>query len=98
MTPKTRLRLLLGLNICAVLVVMAVHYSHTIHRIVPDPDALADKDTIAYCRIGERSSHTWFVLKELLGQDNVKNYDGSWTEYGSLVGVPVALGDEPGEA
>jgi thiosulfate/3-mercaptopyruvate sulfurtransferase len=56
------------------------------------------KDTIAYCRIGERSSHTWFVLKELLGQENVKNYDGSWTEYGSLVGVPVALGDEPGEA
>ena len=52
------------------------------------------KDTIAYCRIGERSSHTWFVLKELLGQENVKNYDGSWTEYGSLVGVPVALGDE----
>jgi thiosulfate/3-mercaptopyruvate sulfurtransferase len=56
------------------------------------------RDTIAYCRIGERSSHTWFVLKELLGQENVKNYDGSWTEYGSLVGVPVALGDEPGEA
>ena len=54
------------------------------------------KDTIAYCRIGERSSHTWFVLKELLGQENVKNYDGSWTEYGSLVGVPVALGDERG--
>jgi thiosulfate/3-mercaptopyruvate sulfurtransferase len=56
------------------------------------------KDTIAYCRIGERSSHTWFVLKELLGQENVKNYDGSWTEYGSLVGVPVALGDEAGVA
>ncbi|MEV4539924.1 sulfurtransferase [Asanoa sp. NPDC049518] len=56
------------------------------------------KDTIAYCRIGERSSHTWFVLKELLGHSNVKNYDGSWTEYGSLVGVPVALGDEPGKA
>ncbi|SNT61732.1 thiosulfate/3-mercaptopyruvate sulfurtransferase [Asanoa hainanensis] len=56
------------------------------------------KDTIAYCRIGERSSHTWFVLKELLGHANVKNYDGSWTEYGSLVGVPVALGDEPGKA
>ena len=55
-----------------------------------------DKDTIAYCRIGERSSHTWFVLKELLGQENVKNYDGSWTEYGSLVGVPVTLGDEAG--
>jgi thiosulfate/3-mercaptopyruvate sulfurtransferase len=56
------------------------------------------KDTIAYCRIGERSSHTWFVLKEILGQQNVKNYDGSWTEYGSLIGVPIALGDEPGEA
>ena len=54
------------------------------------------KDTIAYCRIGERSAHTWFVLHELLGQANVKNYDGSWTEYGSLVGVPVALGSEPG--
>jgi thiosulfate/3-mercaptopyruvate sulfurtransferase len=50
------------------------------------------KDTIAYCRIGERSAHTWFVLHELLGQENVKNYDGSWTEYGSLVGVPIALG------
>jgi thiosulfate/3-mercaptopyruvate sulfurtransferase len=54
------------------------------------------KDTIAYCRIGERSSHTWFVLKELLGPQNVTNYDGSWTEYGSLVGVPVVLGDEAG--
>ncbi len=50
------------------------------------------KDTIAYCRIGERSSHTWFVLKEILGHENVKNYDGSWTEYGSLVGVPIELG------
>jgi thiosulfate/3-mercaptopyruvate sulfurtransferase len=50
------------------------------------------KDTIAYCRIGERSAHTWFVLHELLGVTNVKNYDGSWTEYGSLVGVPIALG------
>jgi thiosulfate/3-mercaptopyruvate sulfurtransferase len=47
------------------------------------------KPTIAYCRIGERSSHTWFVLKELLGYSDVKNYDGSWTEYGSLVGVPI---------
>jgi thiosulfate/3-mercaptopyruvate sulfurtransferase len=56
------------------------------------------KATIAYCRIGERSSHTWFVLKELLGHQDVKNYDGSWTEYGSLVGVPVVLGDEPGKA
>jgi thiosulfate/3-mercaptopyruvate sulfurtransferase len=52
-----------------------------------------DTDTIAYCRIGERSAHTWFVLHELLDQPNVKNYDGSWTEYGSLVGVPVELGD-----
>ena len=57
-----------------------------------------DKDTIAYCRIGERSAHTWFVLHELLGIQNVKNYDGSWTEYGSLVGVPIAVGDSPGEA
>jgi len=51
------------------------------------------KDTIAYCRIGERSAHTWFVLHELLDLANVKNYDGSWTEYGSLVGVPIELGD-----
>jgi thiosulfate/3-mercaptopyruvate sulfurtransferase len=50
------------------------------------------KDTIAYCRIGERSAHTWFVLHEILGQPNVKNYDGSWTEYGSLVGVPIEIG------
>jgi thiosulfate/3-mercaptopyruvate sulfurtransferase len=50
------------------------------------------KDTIAYCRIGERSAFSWFVLHELLGVKNVKNYDGSWTEYGSLVGVPVAIG------
>ncbi len=51
------------------------------------------KDTIDYCRIGERSAHTWFVLHELLDQPNVKNYDGSWTEYGSLVGVPIEVGD-----
>jgi thiosulfate/3-mercaptopyruvate sulfurtransferase len=50
------------------------------------------KDTIAYCRIGERSSHSWFAIHELLGQTNIKNYDGSWTEYGSLVGVPIELG------
>jgi thiosulfate/3-mercaptopyruvate sulfurtransferase len=48
-----------------------------------------DREVIAYCRIGERSSHTWFALTELLGFGDVKNYDGSWTEYGSLVGVPV---------
>jgi thiosulfate/3-mercaptopyruvate sulfurtransferase len=55
------------------------------------------KSTIAYCRIGERSSHTWFALHELLGYADVKNYDGSWTEYGSLVGVPIAVGAEPGK-
>ncbi len=53
-------------------------------------------DVIAYCRIGERSSHTWFVLRYLLGFDTVKNYDGSWTEWGSLVGVPIVKGSEPG--
>ncbi len=52
----------------------------------------AGKPTIAYCRIGERSSHTWVVLHELLGYGDVKNYDGSWTEYGSLIGVPIELG------
>jgi thiosulfate/3-mercaptopyruvate sulfurtransferase len=53
---------------------------------------LQGKDTIAYCRIGERSAHTWFVLHEILDLPKVKNYDGSWTEYGSLVGVPVEKG------
>ena len=48
-----------------------------------------DKDVIAYCRIGERSSHSWFVLHELLGYKRVRNYDGSWTEWGSMVGVPI---------
>jgi thiosulfate/3-mercaptopyruvate sulfurtransferase len=52
------------------------------------------RPTIAYCRIGERSSHTWLVLRELLGHDDVKNYDGSWTEYGSLIGVPIELGSQ----
>ena len=55
-------------------------------------------DFIAYCRIGERSSHTWFVLKYLLGVENVRNYDGSWTEWGNLVGAPIAKGELPGEA
>ena len=55
-----------------------------------------DARTITYCRIGERSSHTWFALHELLGHTDVKNYDGSWTEYGSLVGAPIQLGDERG--
>ena len=53
---------------------------------------------IAYCRIGERSSHTWFVLTYLLGFDGVRNYDGSWTEWGNAVHVPIALGTEPGAA
>jgi thiosulfate/3-mercaptopyruvate sulfurtransferase len=55
-----------------------------------------EDDVVAYCRIGERSSHTWFVLKYLLGFTKVRNYDGSWTEWGSLVGAPIVLGDEPG--
>lgn len=53
-------------------------------------------NVIAYCRIGERSSHTWFVLTYLLGLEGVRNYDGSWTEWGSLVGVPIVKGTEPG--
>jgi thiosulfate/3-mercaptopyruvate sulfurtransferase len=58
----------------------------------------AGDNVIAYCRIGERSSHTWFVLNYLLGFSGVRNYDGSWTEWGSLVGVPIAKGTEPGLA
>ncbi|HQV20437.1 MAG TPA: rhodanese-like domain-containing protein, partial [Gordonia sp. (in: high G+C Gram-positive bacteria)] len=54
--------------------------------------------TIAYCRIGERSSHTWFVLTYLLGFDDVRNYDGSWTEWGNTVRAPIAVGEEPGTA
>ncbi|WP_329176166.1 MULTISPECIES: sulfurtransferase [unclassified Streptomyces] len=61
-------------------------------KLYQDESVDLAKDTIAYCRIGERSALTWFVLHELLEQDNVKNYDGSWTEYGSLVGVPIELG------
>jgi thiosulfate/3-mercaptopyruvate sulfurtransferase len=58
-----------------------------------------DTETVAYCRIGERSSHTWFVLTYLLGFDKVRNYDGSWTEWGNLVGMPIETGDaEPVEA
>jgi thiosulfate/3-mercaptopyruvate sulfurtransferase len=58
----------------------------------------AGDSVIAYCRIGERSSHTWFVLNYLLGLPGVRNYDGSWTEWGSLVGVPIVKGTEPGLA
>jgi thiosulfate/3-mercaptopyruvate sulfurtransferase len=54
----------------------------------------AEKDVVAYCRIGERSSHTWFALKYLLGFPNVRNYDGSWTEWGNLIGAPIVKGPE----
>ncbi|MCX9193251.1 sulfurtransferase [Carbonactinospora thermoautotrophica] len=64
-----------------------------LRRLYEEAGVDFSKDTIAYCRIGERSAHTWFVLHELLDQPNVKNYDGSWTEYGSLVGVPIELGE-----
>jgi thiosulfate/3-mercaptopyruvate sulfurtransferase len=61
-----------------------------IYAIGPD-----EKKAIAYCRIGERSSHTWFALKYLLGLQDVKNYDGSWTEWGNLIAAPVKRGSEP---
>jgi thiosulfate/3-mercaptopyruvate sulfurtransferase len=70
----------------------------TTGKFLPDDDlrslydgagVSADRDVVAYCRIGERSAHTWFVLHELLGYPTVRNYDGSWTEWGSLVGVPI---------
>jgi thiosulfate/3-mercaptopyruvate sulfurtransferase len=59
-------------------------------------DVSSDAEVIAYCRIGERSSHTWFVLTHLLGYSNVRNYDGSWTEWGNAVRTPIARGEEPG--
>ena len=66
--------------------------------IYRDEVGLRDGDSVvAYCRIGERSSHTWFVLKHLLGFEDVRNYDGSWTEWGSAVRVPIVSGAEPGE-
>jgi thiosulfate/3-mercaptopyruvate sulfurtransferase len=52
-------------------------------------------EIVAYCRIGERSSHSWFALKYILGYNNVRNYDGSWTEWGNLIGNPIKLGDQP---
>ena len=61
-----------------------------LRAIYTDAGVQDGRPSITYCRIGERSAYTWFVLRELLGLDQVKNYDGSWTEYGSLVGVPVA--------
>ncbi len=63
-----------------------------LHDLYGGKGITGDQPVIAYCRIGERSSHTWFVLHELMGIEDVKNYDGSWTEYGSLVGVPVETG------
>jgi thiosulfate/3-mercaptopyruvate sulfurtransferase len=63
-----------------------------LRRIYGDKGVDGSTETIAYCRIGERSSHTWFVLKYLLGHEKVRNYDGSWTEYGSLIGAPIESG------
>jgi thiosulfate/3-mercaptopyruvate sulfurtransferase len=60
-----------------------------LEKLYSDEGITSEKDVVTYCRIGERSSHSWFVLAELLGFEKVKNYDGSWTEYGSLVGVPI---------
>jgi thiosulfate/3-mercaptopyruvate sulfurtransferase len=65
---------------------------HELRDLYSSKGVLNGEDIIAYCRIGERSAHTWFVLHELLGHERVKNYDGSWTEWGSLVGVPVQRG------
>jgi thiosulfate/3-mercaptopyruvate sulfurtransferase len=65
-----------------------------LRRRLGDRGVALDRPAIAYCRIGERSAHTWFVLHELLGV-SARNYDGSWTEWGSMIGMPVALGDEP---
>ena len=68
-----------------------------LEKIYLDGAGLAPGDeVVAYCRIGERSAHTWFVLKHLLGFENVRNYDGSWTEWGSAVRVPIVTGEEPG--
>src|SRR5678809_1455099 len=64
-----------------------------LRKLYADAGVDFSKPTIAYCRIGERSSHTWFVLKYLLGVNNVKNYDGSWTEWGNLIGAPIETGE-----
>ncbi|QCU78166.1 sulfurtransferase [Citricoccus sp. SGAir0253] len=70
-----------------------------LERIYRDEAGLGTSDdVVAYCRIGERSSHTWFVLRHLLGYEKVRNYDGSWTEWGNSVRLPIAVGEERGEA
>ena len=63
--------------------------SEDLRGIYQPQGVTSDKEVIAYCRIGERSAHTWFVLKYLLGYPKVLNYDGSWTEWGSSIGVPI---------
>jgi len=66
-----------------------------LEQLYKQAGVLTKREVIAYCRIGERSSHTWFALKYLLGHNKVRNYDGSWTEWGNLVGAPIAKGAEP---
>jgi thiosulfate/3-mercaptopyruvate sulfurtransferase len=63
-----------------------------LRQLYGDKGVTPDKKVTAYCRIGERSAHTWFVLRELLGYEDVENYDGSWTEWGNLVDVPIRKG------
>jgi thiosulfate/3-mercaptopyruvate sulfurtransferase len=67
-----------------------------LHELYAGKGVIADRPVTAYCRIGERSSHTWFVLRELLGYPDVRNYDGSWTEWGNMVDVPIVKGTSPG--
>ena len=81
--PKERLQLLLEL-------------SEELRQLYRGKGVTEDKQTIAYCRIGERSSHTWFVLTHLLGFGHVRNYDGSWTEWGNTVRVPIVQGSDRG--
>lgn len=73
-------------------------HSDLVSLYLEDVGIAKSDDVVTYCRIGERSSHTWFVLKYLLGVEKVRNYDGSWTEWGSAVRVPIATGDTPGAA
>jgi thiosulfate/3-mercaptopyruvate sulfurtransferase len=72
-------------------------HADLVNLYVNDQGINPGEDVITYCRIGERSSHTWFVLKYLLGFDSVRNYDGSWTEWGSAVRVPIVTGEQPGD-